>query len=268
MNSFYEELFGVNPFASQIKCLMGLDAPPDALVKELPCPNEFYDFVMSENRERIEEFVAIAKKAHFYPTGKFRDICINEEGTKVELLTKNGLEDYWWVNEILRSHPCFIRDIKMPALEDNGKQHHFEDYMAMEFKVPKTLEEFIYSYEIHPISNMDEFETVEGATKAEWLERALEESNKFAKELSEISDTSPIHKNFVNLIKKIKAKDLNDPLVKRAIGVTEKIMSKVKEVVGESENIEVHFLNGEELKEILDSKEFSKILDKFKNENN
>lgn len=48
-----------------------------------------------------------------YPTGRFRDIYLNEKGTGIILYTRNGggnREDYQYVFDALSEHPNYIED--------------------------------------------------------------------------------------------------------------------------------------------------------------
>lgn len=66
-----------------------------------------------------------------YDTGRFRDIYLNEDGTKVILLTRNGggnREEYQSIIDHLATHPEYIRDY-----DDD-----FDcTYAYIEFNVPK-----------------------------------------------------------------------------------------------------------------------------------
>jgi hypothetical protein len=84
--------------------------------------------------EELKQFVKECIERKIYISGRFRDIYLNEDGTKIILRTRNGggnRESYWYVFEILRSHPNYLNDY----------DDEFDNtYAYIEFSVPKEAE--------------------------------------------------------------------------------------------------------------------------------
>lgn len=69
-----------------------------------------------------------------YESGRFRDIYLNEDGTKVILYTRNGggnREEYQYVFDQFESHPNYLSDY-----DDDFDS----TYAYIEFSVPKEVE--------------------------------------------------------------------------------------------------------------------------------
>lgn len=91
--SMYNLLHGVNPNAEILKAVLGLDSK--------------------------------------WPTGRFRDIYLNEDGTKIILYTRNGggnREAYQHVFDNLADHPNYVR---------NWDDDFDCTYAYVEFTIPK-----------------------------------------------------------------------------------------------------------------------------------
>lgn len=75
-----------------------------------------------------------------YPSGRFRDIFLNEDATKILLYTRNGggnRENYQYVFDALSKHPNYISD----------NDDYFDcTYATIEFSVPETHKEFVKEF--------------------------------------------------------------------------------------------------------------------------
>ena len=125
--SLYNMLFGVNglsPFLKEILNLDKVDFPeyPDILSWKSEDGKKYISLELSDwkddrNEEEFhkarEKYLEKCKELGVYPTGRFRDIYLNEDGTRIILYTRNGggnREAYEYVFELLRSHPNYISD--------------------------------------------------------------------------------------------------------------------------------------------------------------
>lgn len=105
--SLYNMLHGVNQNSKLLLKIIGLDED-----KGVKFPEE-WDCYEQGITEVGQKYIDECKEKKQYPTGRFRDISLNEDGTKIVLYTRNGggnRESYEYVFEILESHPNYICD--------------------------------------------------------------------------------------------------------------------------------------------------------------
>jgi hypothetical protein len=98
----YNNLHGQNPSADVLKNMLGLD---------------------------------VASKYGYYPTGRFRDIWLSDEGKKIVLFTRNGggnREEYAQIFKAIREHRLYIRD---------WDDDYDSTYAYIEFQTPEEMVE-------------------------------------------------------------------------------------------------------------------------------
>jgi hypothetical protein len=211
--SLYQMLFGENPFARELKLMLALDEP----APDFPPPQKVLEAAEQWDEEMIQQVVEKAKKACFYPLGRFRDISINAEGDRIELLTRNNEgSGKAWVNEILRSHPCYLRDLEIPGQSE-------PDYIAMEFKVPETPEDFHYG-----VVRAEIVETELGMGLSDWIKATIKSFRKRAKEIADLSDNTSVTVKFNNLLKDMNA-NKRTPFTEHAAKVGKQIIETMLE---------------------------------------
>jgi hypothetical protein len=116
--SLYNLLHGVNPLSPILLAILRIDQKVDNMPKS----------------EKLETFVKECIDRKIFVSGRFRDIYLNEDGTKIILYTRNGggnREGYWYVFKILKAHPNYLIDY-----EDDFDS----TYAYIEFSVPKEAE--------------------------------------------------------------------------------------------------------------------------------
>ncbi len=99
--SMYNLLHGVNPFAPILLKILDVDT-----IKKIPD-------IDTDNEEKTKKYVKECIDKKIYTSGRFRDIFLNEEGTKITLYTRNGggnRETYWYIFDILKTHPNFVKE--------------------------------------------------------------------------------------------------------------------------------------------------------------
>jgi hypothetical protein len=134
--SLYNMLHGMNPVAPILKAVLGLDQERDDTPKwpKNDKGDDWYpydDGSIPAGEKYIEERIAKAD----WPTGRFRDIYLNEDATLITLYTRNGggnRDEYFWVFDILRKHPQYVR---------NWDDDFDCTYAYIEFKVPPEAQE-------------------------------------------------------------------------------------------------------------------------------
>lgn len=131
--SLYNALFGVNQLAPFLLKVLDIDQPKENAPKYPENWNPYDDGVTEEGAAYIKE----CKEKKYYTSGRFRDIYLNEDCTRIVLYTRNGggnRESYPHIFSILSSHPNFIFD-------------HDDDfdctYAYYEFSVPEEYKELI-----------------------------------------------------------------------------------------------------------------------------
>lgn len=98
----------------------------------------FYNMLhgVNSNAEFLLKILDIDQSsATSYSSGRFRDIYLNEDGTKILLLTRNGggnREAYEGIFDSFQSHPNYITDY-----DDDSDC----TYAYIEFSVPKEFEQ-------------------------------------------------------------------------------------------------------------------------------
>jgi len=150
--SLYNILHGVNPLSKLLKAILGID------IKELPWPKDKNgnDWDPGEDDENpaglsfIQE--CIDKKC--WTSGRFRDIYLNEDGTKIILFTRNGggnREAYWYMFDIIKKHPNYIFDY-----DDSFDS----TYTYIEFSIPEKFKDLCsgFSTGVKPATLTEKFE--------------------------------------------------------------------------------------------------------------
>lgn len=102
--SLYNALFGVNPMAPLLKAILELDEDREGLV-------EFPDVGYDTDTPEVEKWVDEAKRLNYYPTGRFRDIYLDDD--LIVLYTRNGggnADWLWYVHSCLRQHPHYLSE--------------------------------------------------------------------------------------------------------------------------------------------------------------
>lgn len=214
--SLFNMLFGKNPFAEELLKMFRLEEP----MTGFPKPKDLYRIAEQWDEDMLANVAERAKQERFYPVGRFRDFVVREDGKTLELLTRNNRgSGFWWLNDILRSHPCYVQDIPFP-----GQTEGEEDYIAMEFKIPETREEFAYVLDL--IEDPELFQKEIGMGVDEWLEPSLASLAKRVKEIADLSDnTSPTVK-FERLFKDMNT-NADNAQTRHAKEVGEKIFGKL-----------------------------------------
>ena len=130
--SLYNAIFGVNNMAPLLLKILDIDQPKKdmpILPPEADSWNDNYDPAITK------DFVKECIEKKYYISGRFRDIYLNEDGTKILLYTRNGggnREEYRYVFEILKTHPNYLAD----------NDDDFDcTYVTIEFSVPKEYQE-------------------------------------------------------------------------------------------------------------------------------
>ena len=126
--SLYNVLFGVNSLAPLLLKALGIDTvkmpeAPEILQssykKEDGTDEKYFDYGGKvydgsiEAEKAWDDFKEVLLKANYYPSGRFRDAYLNEDGTKIILYTRNGggnRDDYQYVFDLLRKHPLYLTD--------------------------------------------------------------------------------------------------------------------------------------------------------------
>jgi hypothetical protein len=129
--SLYNLLHGVNPNSNLLKFILQID------VKEAPslpkdCQGEWGKI---NHTESLGEYIEYCIKNNIYLSGRFRDIYLNEDGTKIILYTRNGggnRGSYHYIFDIFRKHPNYIRDY-----DDDFDS----TYAYIDFKVPEEFKD-------------------------------------------------------------------------------------------------------------------------------
>lgn len=144
--SLYNTLFGVNQLAPILLKILGIDQvrmpdAPDILTTEYDGKKvfDYYEAVYESGSTDAEnawhEFKEKLLQVKFYPSGRFRDIHLNETGDKITMHTRNGggnRDAYQYVFDLLRRHPNYLSD----------KDDDFDcTYANIKFSVPAEYQE-------------------------------------------------------------------------------------------------------------------------------
>lgn len=119
-------IHGTNPAAPILMSVLGLDG--DFPMREAPYKGEYHD---DYDEAEMQKWVDEAVNAGYFPTGRFRDIFLNEDGTQISLYTRNGggnRDNYTHVFRVLRKHPQYTNDY-----DDD----YDCTYATIDFKVPE-----------------------------------------------------------------------------------------------------------------------------------
>jgi len=106
--SLYNMIFGTNPLGGILKGLLELDVDRDG-IPEMP---EF-DYMECDYKGDMDAWCEACIAMRYFPTGRFRDIFIEEDGKHVTLYTRNGggnRDVYFYVFRLLRKHPQYVDD--------------------------------------------------------------------------------------------------------------------------------------------------------------
>jgi len=127
--SMYNLLHGVNPLATVLEAILGLDFN-DRDPGGMPEWEDCYD------EEALADYVRRSVEARYWPTGRFRDIWVEPDGKTICLYTRNGGGNREWMQhvfDILRQHPYYQSD------EDDDFD---ETYASIYFRVPDEYAKF------------------------------------------------------------------------------------------------------------------------------
>lgn len=130
----YGQLFGVSKFSPILLKILEIDQPREDK-PELPETADSWNSDWEPESAKLKNWVKVCIEKKIYSSGRFRDIYLNEDGTKIILYTRNGggnREEYWYIFEVLKTHPNYLRDY-----DDD----YDETYAYIEFSVPEKYRE-------------------------------------------------------------------------------------------------------------------------------
>ena len=175
--SMYNMLFGMNPASGLLIQALGLDgeAPQNWNERFEKLTDDWGEIDLYS--EEAKKLMAEAKEMGYYPTGRFRDIYFENEGTpKIILYTRNGggnRDFYEYVFELLSSHPLYICDY-----DDD-----FDcTYASIEFKAPQAVIDFFDGVQTGKIASVSE---------------------KFQKELTDLENGKPLNPAVESFMKSV-----------------------------------------------------------------
>lgn len=131
--SLYNALFGQNKLAPILLAMLGIDQQREDAPQFPENWNPYDDGVIPEG----ERYIAECREKKYYTSGRFRDIYLNEDGTRIILYTRNGggnRESYPHIFSILASHPNYIT---------NYDDDFDCTYASFEFSIPDEYKEDI-----------------------------------------------------------------------------------------------------------------------------
>lgn len=129
--SLYNALFGVNQLAPALLKILDIDQERTNAPVYPENWNPYDDGVTEEGKKYIADCIT---NKH-YTSGRFRDIYLNEDGTKIVLYTRNGggnRDSYPHIFEILETHPNYL---------SNYDDDFDCTYCYYEFSVPEQYKE-------------------------------------------------------------------------------------------------------------------------------
>lgn len=150
--SLYNALFGTNNQAPLLLNILGIDQEK----KDAPIYPENWEPYDQGITEEGQKYIDECIEEKHWTSGRFRDIYLNEDGTKILLYTRNGggnRESYPHIFEILAKHPNFLSDC-----DDD-----FDcTYCTYEFSVPEKFLELTKSLATgeEPKSISDKFQNL------------------------------------------------------------------------------------------------------------
>lgn len=148
--SLYNALFGTNEISDILKKILNIDQP-QANPPQYPSEWEPYEGGITEaGRKYINE--CIEKK--YYTSGRFRDIYLNEDSSKIILYTRNGggnRESYPHIFEVLATHPNYIT---------NYDDDFDFTYAYFEFSIPEEYKEALKGIEGEKHSPSEKFQNM------------------------------------------------------------------------------------------------------------
>lgn len=145
--SLYNALFGVDKMAAVYLKILGIDQVemPDAPWQLTSVNNgkryfdygeRVYEYGTPDSEAVWDEFKKKLLDIKYFPSGRFRDISLNETGEKIILYTRNGGGNrpyYQWVFDLLRKHPQY---------ESDYDDDYDSTYAYIRFSVPAEYSEF------------------------------------------------------------------------------------------------------------------------------
>jgi len=132
--SLYNQLFGTNKLSPGLLKILEIDQPREDK-PELPKTADSWDANWDSHSSELENWVKECIDKKIYTSGRFRDIYLNEDGTKIILYTRNGggnREEYWYIFKGLKTHPNYLEDY-----DDD----YDSTYAYIEFLVPEKYRE-------------------------------------------------------------------------------------------------------------------------------
>jgi len=128
--SLYNMLMGRNRFTALLMTMLDLDVRKLPALKGQPEDWSPSDHSFPTDKE-AEDWYAECVSSKCWPTGRFRDIYLSNDGKKIVLFTRNGggnRSSYNYVFEILKRHPNYVTDY-----DDDFDS----TYASIEFSVPQ-----------------------------------------------------------------------------------------------------------------------------------
>lgn len=127
----YNLVHGINNLAPVLLKILNIDQKKESAPKYPEEWSPYDDGETDAGKKYIQECI----EQKYYESGRFRDIYLNEDGTKIILFTRNGggnRESYFYIFDILKTHPNYITDY-----DDD-----FDcTYAYIEFSVPEEYKE-------------------------------------------------------------------------------------------------------------------------------
>ena len=112
--SLYNMLHGLNPLSGLLLAILNIDQKYDD-APSWPKNEKGKDWHPYDDGEikGCQEYIQSCIEHQYWTSGRFRDIYLNEDGTRIILYTRNGggnRENYWYLFRIIQKHPQYIDD--------------------------------------------------------------------------------------------------------------------------------------------------------------
>ena len=188
--SLYNMLHGTDPLSPLLLSIIDVDSDR---VSKFPWPKnekgeDWFPYDDGETPEGLE-YIKTCIENKLWTSGRFRDIHLNEDGTKIIMLTRNGggnRENYWYLFDIIKHHPNYILDY-----DDD----YDCTYAYIEFSIPDEFKEVCAS-----MATGEELKTVK-----EKFDNCINYMKKLTpEELKEDPRMGPITKMMENIFKSLK----------------------------------------------------------------